>query len=261
MLRKLVLFSAMLIVASTAIAQYPKKKPARIWYKLAKKETFNYDLEAKDIVSEALFTKFKLAVKNKTVSYILIKPQECIFKSGIVELNPIDKKTLKISPFETEARVFDVKNTSGSSLYDYPLTFTIGGIYKAGMPTDVKPDALSIPPTQNVIEIGGFRIELVQYDVSVESKNSAKFRVTYLGEGIGIVDSKKISAQTKSGTILANTVIGKKFALESGESEGFYTYFDKNEPVTIIWNDAFKTALLEKLDPQIFDFEFDPKRK
>jgi hypothetical protein len=55
--------------------------------------------------------------------------------------------------------------------------------------------------------------------------------------------------------------MGKKFALESGESEGFYTYFDKNEPVTIIWNDAFKTALLEKLDSQTFNFEFDPKRK
>ena len=91
--KKILLFAlCVFLVPTFSQAQRAPKKPSKLWYAPAKTETKEIKLEGQNIVSEKEITKFKLIATNNTKDFIIIRPQECTFKSGGMTVIPTDKK-------------------------------------------------------------------------------------------------------------------------------------------------------------------------
>ena len=249
------LFTSLLINAQNK----PGKKPAKIWYKPLKVETKEVKLEAKNALAEKEITKFKWIISNNTKDFLIVQPQECNFKTASAELLPNDKKRIIVRPFDNVSKVIDGTNTKSNSIYELSVSFNAGGIYKSeNAITEELPD-YNIPPAVNSIEQGDFRVEMVSYNAQSNNQLKIKLKVTYLGEGIGIVEPAKISARVAGGVTVTNAEADKMFILERGESETFTTYFNNFQQVLMVWNDTFKSAALKKLDTIEMHFEYDPE--
>jgi len=260
--KHLLLFTlALMMITVLGHAQKAPKKPSKIWYTPTKTETKEVKLEGQNIISEKEVTKFKLVITNKTKDFLILRPQESIFKSGGMTVVPTDKKKITIRPLDNESKVIDCANTQYQSMHEYNFSFIADGIYKS---TNAKTTAIpdyKIPPSQNIIEEGDFKIELISSYIQADTQWRVKLKVTYNGEGLGIVESRKISARLHDGSIIANGNSEKIVGLEPGEDETIVLYFSNNRPITIVWNDAFKSAGLVKLEPVALDFVNDPTMK
>ncbi len=245
---------------STAQKKEPKK-PAKIIYKPVKVETKEVKLDAQNILSEKEVTKFKLTVTNNTKDFIIIKPNECTLKSESGEVAPKDKKRISVRPLDSENKVINCNNTEGNSMYEYNISFHGTGFYKSENSTTVPMDDFSIPPAQTIIEEGDFKIELESSYTQSDSQWRAKFKITYTGDGLGIVEARKITGLTNVGENLVNMNKEDIFALEKGETEAIVTIFKTIKPMIMLWNDALKSAKLTKLEPIVLQFEQDPSVK
>lgn len=250
----------MMPVLSQAQKKEPKK-PSKIWYKPVKIETKELKLEAQNIISDKEVTKFKLTATNNTKDFIIVKPNECTLKSAIGEVVPSDKKRISIRPMESESKVINSVNTDGKSMYDYNFSFNGTGFYRAENSVTVPMDDFSIPPAQTIIEEGDFKIELESSYTQSDVQWRAKFKITYTGDGLGIVEPRKITGLTNIGENLVNMNKEDIFALEKGETEVIITTFKTIKPMIMLWNDALKTAKLTKMEPIVMQFEYDPTIK
>ena len=237
------------------------KKPSKIWYKPVKVETKEVKLEGQNVLSEKEITKFKLTVSNNTKDFIVIKPNECTFKSASGEVAPSDKKRIYVRPLDSENKVLNCVSTEGNSMHDYNISFQGTGFYRSENSVTVPMDDFSIPPAQTVIEEGDFRIELESSYTQSDVQWRAKFKITYTGDGLGIVEPRKITGLTNVGENLVNTNKENIFALEKGDTEVIVTIFKTIKPMIMLWNDALKTAKLTKMEPVVMQFEHDPSIK
>ena len=263
MLRKNFLLFAisLLMIPGIGTAQKTAKKPSKIWYAPAKTETKEVKLDGQNIVSEKEITKFKLIVTNNTKDFLIVRPKECAFKAGNMTTIPNDKKKISIRPMDYESKVIDCTNTQNQSMHEYKFSFVGSGIYKTEAPQTTAMPEFKIPPSQNIIEEGDFKIELINSFIASDALWKVKLKITYNGTGAGIVEPRKISAKLFDDSIVANSNNEKIFDLERGEEENIVLYFASNRPINIVWNDAFKSASLVKLDPVVLNFEYDPNIK
>lgn len=237
------------------------KKPSKMWYRATPVELNDVKVDAQNIVSDKEITKFKLTVTNNTDYFIIVKPQECSFKSIHGESKPNDTKRIIVRPLDSENKVIDVTNVNSPTMHEYNFSFNVAGLYKSGNGTKAElPDYL-VPATQNVIEYEDFRIELISASLQSNTQWRCKFKVTYTGKGLGVVEPRKISARTQGGGMLSNNGGEKAFALERGDSENFLVYISSNMPIVIVWNDAFKTCDLVKSEPMVMQMNYDPSAK
>lgn len=237
------------------------KKPSKMWYKAIPAELNEVKVDAQNIVSDKEITKFKFTVTNNSDHFVIVKPQECSFKSIHGESKPNDTKRIMVRPLDSENKVIDVTNVNSPTMHEYNFSFNVSGLYKAsnGIKAEL-PDYL-IPATQNVIEYDDFRIDLISAYLQSNAQWRCKFKVTYTGKGLGVVEPRKISARTQGGGMLSNNGGEKSFALERGETENFLVYISSNMPIVIVWNDAFKACDLVKSDPMVLQFNYDPSAK
>lgn len=261
MTRKKIILALMCIFMSPVLIQAQEKapkKPSKMWYKPSKTETKEVKLESQNAISEKEITKFKWIITNKTKDFLVVHPKECFLKSASAEIAPNDKKTIMVRPLDNESKVIDATSTKEKSLYEFNIGFSAGGIYKSKDATPLDVPDFRIPVQQNVIEEGDFRIEHISSYTQSDVQWRVKLKITYVGTGLGIVEPRKISARTQTGTIIANNNDEKIFALQQGESENVVTVFKSIDPIFMLWNDTFKEAQLEKLDNILMDFEYDP---
>jgi len=252
----------LMFVASASFGQgKAPKKPSKMWYRTTPVELNDVKVDAQNIVSDKEITKFKFTVTNNTDHFIIVKPQECSFKSIHGESKPNDTKRIMVRPLDSENKVIDVTNVNSPTMHEYNFTYNVSGLYKSnnGVKAEL-PDYL-IPATQNVIEYDDFRIDLISAYLQSNTQWRCKFKVTYTGKGLGVVEPRKISARTQGGGMLSNNGGEKSFALERGETENFLVYISSNMPIVIVWNDAFKSCDLVKSDPMVLQFNYDPSAK
>ena len=162
---------------------------------------------------------------------------------------------------DSDSKVIDGINTQEQSMHEYSFSFNASGLYKTHSPQTTKIPDFKIPPSQNIIEEGDFRIELISSYIQSDTQWRVKLKVTYNGEGAGIIEPRKISARLHDGSIIANSNSEKIFALERGEDETFVCFFSNNRPIHLVWNDAFKSAAVSKMDPVSLNFEYDSSIK
>lgn len=268
---KLLVFSLMTLVQVYSFAQDKKKvNPKHVnYYKTVTAETNEVKLEGVDAVATMEFAKFKLRLVNKTLDYILYKPQESIFKVENNEFVPQDKKTIFIQPLDKESKVIDMKAPAKNAHVD-AFQYKLAGLYR--IPVDVPSiptPNFKLPPTTNSFTTGNFQVEMVNLKKET-GETAIKFKVTYVGDGVGLIDPKKISATGKhhKNSTETSAVNDKKtggIILYKGESDTFIATFHMEGRIVdmqlgameIIWNDTFKESKLIKLDGTALDFTVD----
>jgi hypothetical protein len=271
-------YKNLLVLGLVALIQLPsfaqdKKKvsPKHInYFKDASTQTKEVKIEGGDAVAMMEFVKFKLKLTNQTNDYILYKPQESLFKLEGTDFIPQDKKTIFIQPLDKESKVIDMKAPAKNAHVD-AFQYKIDGFYRIPVDvTGIQTPNFKLPPTTNSFTTGNFQMELVNLKKET-GETAAKFKLTYIGDGVGLVDPKKISATGKnhknqSETTAANDKKSGGIILYKGESDTFTATFHMEGKLVdmqlgtmeIIWNDTFKESKLVKLDGTVLDFVLDP---
>lgn len=228
------------------------KKPKQIWYKPVSREFKDFTISTRDAFSEKDLTKMRFDIKNNSNSFMIFKPTECLLTSGTTELQFNDKKKLVIRPFESDYKILDATSTPERSVFDMYIKFKADGFYKVNAgEADQLPDFI-LPPSQKIVEIGNYRIELLNYTFfappNVIYGTRCKFKITYLGEGMAVIEPKKITGIVPAGTIIVNSNSEKTFLLGRGESENISVVILSSDIAKIVWNDALHSATLEKME-------------
>ena len=208
--------------------------------------------------------EFKLKITNTSTDFILYKPQESTFIIEGKEYIPEDKKAVLIQPLDNASKTIDAKG-NGSNLHVNAFSFNLNGLYNV-IPTNVPVNAPNfiLPPSTNQFTAGDFTVEMVNISKKTQ-ETTVKFKVTYTGEGMGIVDPKNLSVKIESGQIFANDKRDKTIVLAKRESDTFIALFHIEGKIAdmqfanmeIIWNNTFKNAELRKLDGIVLNLMLD----
>ncbi len=270
-------YKHLLVLGLVALIQLPsfaqdKKKvsPKHInYYKDASAQTKEVKIDGDNAVAMMEFAKFRLKLTNQTNDYILYKPQESVFKLEGTDFVPQDKKTIFIQPLDKESKVIDMKAPAKNAHVD-AFQYKVDGLYKiaVNVPSTPAPN-FKLPVATNSFTVGNFQVESVSLKKET-GETAAKFKVTYIGDGVGLIDPKKISAWAKNHknaneTTVANDKKSGGIILYKGESDTFTATFHiegktvdmQLGAMEIIWNDTFKESKLEKLDGATLDFTVD----
>jgi len=226
------------------------------YYKATSVDLGPIKVDIQDAVSRIDFTKFKIKFSNTTNNFILYRPQESTFNIANQTYPTQDKKSILIQPLDNSTRVLDIKANPGDNLHVDEYTFNLDGLYKV-IPTEVlvvAPDFL-LPPSVNQFIAGDFTVEMVNMTKKTQ-ETSVKFKVTYTGEGMGIIDSKNIAVKIENGQQFANEKREKPILLEKGESDTFTALFHIEGKIAdmqfanmnIVWNQTFKNSKLVKIN-------------
>lgn len=267
----LLALSLVALIQLPSFAQDKKVNPKHSnWFQAINTETKEVKIEAVDGMAMMEFAKFKLKLTNTTTDYILYKPQESKFKLAGKEFAPEDKKVIFIQPLDKETKVIDVKSPTKEAHVD-SFKYELKGLYRipVNVPATPAPN-FKLPASTNEFTAGNFKVELVNLKKET-GETAAKFKVTYLGDGVGLVDPKQISATGKNHknsneTTAANDKKSGGMILYKGESDTFTATFHMEGRIVdmqlanmeIIWKDTFKESSLNKIDGTTLNFVVDP---
>jgi hypothetical protein len=272
----------LLVLGLVALIQLPtfaqkKKKvsPKHVnYFKDASADTKDVKVEIQDAVAMMEFAKFKLRLTNNTNDYILYKPQESLFKLETGDFVPQDKKTIVLQPLDKESKVLDIKAPKKDAHVD-AFKFKLDGLYKVA--TNVSPTEAPnflIPASNNDFIAGNFKVEMLALDKST-GKAAVKFKVTYTGEGMGLVEPTKVGMKIptnqkysnagNTGQIFANEKKEKGILLAKGESENFTVFFSIEGKIAdmqfanaeLLWRDTFKDCKMTKIEGTTIDVTLD----
>ncbi|HVD97800.1 MAG TPA: hypothetical protein VNB90_06310 [Cytophagaceae bacterium] len=259
------------LIQLPSFAQDQKVNPKHINYFTSPSvETKEVKIETQDAVAMMEFVKFKMKITNNTNDYILYKPKESKFKLANTDFSPEDKKTIFIQPLDRESKVIDMKAPAKNAHVD-AFKYEVNGLYRIPVDAPVtEAPNFKLPASTNDFTAGNFKVELVNLKKET-GETAAKFKVTYIGDGVGLVEPKKISAYGKNHKnsnelTVANDKKSGGIILYKGESETFTATFHMEGKMVdmqlanmeIIWKDTFKESKIIKLDGTSLDFTVDP---
>jgi hypothetical protein len=271
-LKNMLALGLITLISIPSFAQKPNPKHVN-WYGEQTLETKQLNIELVDVQGMIEFSKFKLKLKNKTTDYILYKPQESLFRFEFGDLKPADKKTILIQPLDKDSKVIDVKG-AGRNLHVDTYKYELNGLYRipVNVPSTPVPN-LNIPISTNEQKAGNFKIEVLKSDQTTQ-ETAVKFKVTYLGEGMGLVEPKLLGVKVISvrgkkhedDRTYANDVKSSGFLLSPGDSENFIAYFHIEGRIAdmqfanmeIVWGDTFKDCKIEKIEGATIELKVDP---
>ena len=258
-------FIAFCSIGMCANSQTNKVNPDHTnYYKPVSTDIKPVKVELSDAVSKIEYVKFKMKITNTGTDYILYKPQESAFTIEGSNYLPQDKKAVLVEPMNNASRTIDAKG-NGNNMHVNDFSFHVNGLYKVIPTATTTAPNFMLPPSVNQFTAGDFTVEML--NISKKTQETAvKFKVTYIGEGMGIVDPKKLSTKIESGQLFANEKREKTSVLAKGESETFIALFHIEGRIAdmqfanmeIVWNDTFKQAELQKIDGSDVTLSLDP---
>lgn len=261
-MRYLALF--LIFVTSMAFSQKPTDpKHTNYYNSIQKIETDDYIINIVDVVSRVDFVKFKIRISNKTSDYILFKPEECIFKFEHGDYKATEKAFF-IEPFDTKSKVLDIKGKE--NFHTDAFDFEINGLYKVPI-EDKSFEAVNfqLPPNAKDFKAGPFTCILL--DTKQETQETwARFKVTYNGQNIGIINPAKCVIQIPDGKEFSTVNLKSKIELlNPGEESKFGTVFQIPAKITdmqfttmnIVWKQTFSESIPKALSTQIANFKID----
>lgn len=261
----LITFVAFCSISIFGIAQTKKVDPDHTnYYKSTSVDLKAVTIDVTDAVSRIDFSKFKMKITNTTNDHILYKPQESKFVIEGNDYKPEDKKPLLIQPLDNSSRTIDLKG-NGNNMHTDNFSFNVDGLYKVIPTGNVSAPNFMLPPSVNQFVAGDFTVEMVSISKKTQ-ETAVKFKVTYTGDGMGIVDPKKLGAKIEAGQVFANDKREKSAVLAKGESDTFTAVFHIEGKIAdmqfanmeIVWNDTFKNAELKKIDGTTLNLVLDP---
>jgi hypothetical protein len=235
-------------IAFSSFAQKQKEiKYKKTFYNNQTVENADMKIMIDDAVATMMGIKFKVRIENKTNDYIIFKATECEFQIKDSKVNPVEKWII-IAPNDKESKVIDIKG----SQYILPenFTFKMAGFYKVSLDAkgNITPD-FKLPPTTNEFKSGGFSVSVDGFKKTT-TQTDAKFKVTYNGDKIGVLDINKIGVKMPDGKEYANFLSEKRPVIfDKGKSDDFKVLWKNLSPesgdmqkvdMMILWRDAFK---------------------
>lgn len=265
------LFSAFLgLMLTNAIAQRAITDPKHEnHYKLNNINTDELSIEFSDAHSQQAFTQVKIKIVNKTNDYILLKPEELAFKYEFGEFKPgsniLQGKFTLVEPMGTRTRTLKV--TGGSNFHVEKLTASLGGFYK------IKADAKSLdapdfklPAAANDFAVGNCKCALEK--ISKETKETTtRFRCSYTGKNVLMMDEKKSVLKIESGQEFANDDRkAHSVLLLPGDDAKIDATFHVPAKTTdmqlanmfIVWKGTFTESIPQKISLADVNFTLDP---
>ncbi len=253
-MKKFILSLIVLCVATTLSAQKKEKiiKYKKTFYKNQTVENADIKITIDDAVATPTGMKFKVSIVNKSTDYIIFKPSECEFKIKGNSVKPIEK-WLVIPPGDKDWRIIDIK---GNYVIPENFDFLMAGFYKVTLDSkgNVTPD-FKLPAASNEFKSGEFSAVLVASKKETD-KTDAKFKVTYNGNKIGVIETNKVAAKMPDGKEFANYLRDKPIIFDKGNIEDFIVAW-KDIPVAsgdmqkvemiILWREAFKEVTPVKI--------------
>lgn len=265
------ILSLSIIICISAVS-FSQKKEKEIKYKKTfyKNQTIeNADLKITidDAVATVTGMKFKISIVNKSSDYIVFKPSECEFKIKGNAVKPIEK-WIVIPPNDKDWKTIDIKG----SQYILPenFDFVMDGFYKVSIDSKGNTTAdFKLPPSSNEFKSGGFSASLDGLKKETIA-TEAKFKVTYSGDKIGVIDQNKVAIKMPDGKEFANYFSDKKpIFFVNGTSDDFKVAFKgiplesgdmQKVEMNILWRDSFKEITPVKIPSLnltiLFDKEF-----
>ncbi len=261
----------LLVLALVALIQIPsiaqkKPNPKHVnYFKNASAETKEVKIEAQDAVAMMEFVKFKIKLTNNTTDYILYKPKESVFKLEGTDFIPVDKKTIFLQPLDKDSKVIDMKAPAKNAHVD-AFKFQLDGLYRipVNAPATEAPN-FTLPASTNEFNAGNYKVEMLKISKTT-AETAVKFKVTYTGDGVGLVEPKKLGVKIESGQVFANDKKSGGMILYKGESDTFVAFFHipgktvdmQFANMDIVWKDTFKESKIVKLDGTALEFVIDP---
>lgn len=245
MKKLMLLLIAIICIAATAPAQ-KEIKYKKVFYKNQTIENADIKITIDDAVATATGIKFKISIINKTSDYIIFKSSECEFKIKDSKIKPVEK-WLVIRPSDKDWKIIDIKGAQYMVPEDFH--FFMDGFYKVTL--DGKGNATAdykLPASSNDFKTGEFSVSLDGFKKET-AKTDAKFKVTYNGDKIGIIETNKIAAKMPDGKEFANYLTDRPIIFDKGMTDDFKVAW-KDIPMDsgdmqkvemiILWRDAFK---------------------
>ncbi len=249
-------FLLILCISSLAFSQKKEKviKYKKTFYHDQTIENMDVKITIDDAVASITGIKFRITIQNKSSDYLIFKPIECEFKIKESKVKPIEK-WLIIKPGEKDYRIVDIK---GAYIIPENFEFLMAGIYRVSTETKGNVTAdFKLPAAGNEFKTGGFTVNLDGFKKET-GKTDAKFKVSYNGDKIGIIETGQVAAKMPDGKEFANYLIDRPIIFDKGSVEDFKVAW-KDIPLasgdmqkvemTILWRDAFKEATPVKIPP------------
>jgi hypothetical protein len=181
--------------------------------------------------------KAKVKVTNLTDEPIVIKPEECFFTTP--KGNVFDRgRWIVIGAHEEKAEVIAAK---GDGIKCKEATLNINGVYLCEDTIATTAEPIKLKPEKE-LRIGDFKLELDGYDQD-KTEIAFKYKVTYVGNKIGICRPGKASLKSNSGKEFKNSKEVHRavnFKKNDDFLVGFLFYVEnKKEEETLYFNDMF----------------------
>ena len=207
-------------------------------------ETPEMLVEFKDPVAQMAMCKVRVQFTNKTPDYLLINASEIKFTIAGNSYSPKDRDFL-IKPNDNISRTLEV---TGSDLHADAFTLDFGGLSRvprAGKAATL--DDFDLPASQNTVGSGPFQLNLLNLEKTT-AKTVAKFKVTYNGDKIALIDPSQVAVKIESGQQFANAASkSKEIMLSRGEEDTFNVIAEIPGKIVdmqfanmkLVWNKAF----------------------
>lgn len=254
-MKKFILSLIIVCIAATSFSQKKEKviKYQKTFYKNQTIENADMKITIDNAVATPTGMKFKIIIVNKSSDYIIFKPSECEFKIKGNAVKPIEK-WLIIRPNDNESQTIDIKGPQ----YILPdnFDFLMDGFYKVSLDSKGNVTAdFKLPAISNEFKTGGFSVTL-DGSKKETAKTDAKFKVSYNGDKIGIIETNKIAAKMPDGKEYANYLRDKPIIFDKGFVDDFKVAW-KDIPIgsgdmqkvemIILWREAFKEVTPVKI--------------
>ncbi len=255
----------LLVFISTAVIAQKSSKMMNYYYDVTFGEQFGVKLTAKNIVSKSNFVKLGLEVNNTSENYLLVLKNKCKFVVNGNSYFPKPGKAGKIIKPESNT-TFTIKSAGKTNYLTEDIDFKPGGFYS--FPAEgkiINTENFHLPPTENSINNDTFNINMLKLKKQT-SETVVKFKCTYTGDKIGIVNPSQCVLRTQNGKEWATSKSKEKIKiLQKGESTNFTLIFEIPGKITdmqfaemdIVWKNTFSEAGLTKLNFDIQHINFD----
>lgn len=234
-------------------------------------ETENYKIELSDVHTQQVFCYAKFKVSNKTNDYLVIYPENFLFKFEHATYSPEPKFSVTsfvsggfvIAPDAN--RSFVTKITGGQNFHVDNFELEIKDIFLVSRDVEGNnAEKFQLPANKNSFEAGAYKVKLIEASQRTQG-TTAKFVCTYTGDKIGIFDPSKLVVSTEKGEFANANRKLKELVLLKGDKKNFEAKFDIEGKILdmqfatmhIDWKDTFKESEKNLLESHQLSFELD----
>ncbi|RLD52903.1 MAG: hypothetical protein DRI94_01650 [Bacteroidetes bacterium] len=262
-MKKSILIAALFIYISGFSQK--SSKMSNYYYDATFGEQFGIILKATDIVSKADFVKLGLEINNKSDNYVIAYKDKCKF---VVNNNSYFPKSVKkgkiLKPGKKET--ITVKSAGQTNYLVDNIDFKPEGFFT--FPSEgkiIETKDFHLPPSENTIKNSSFKINMLKLKKQTD-ETAIKFKCTYTGNKIGIINPSQCVLRTEDGKEWAPVNSKEKIKiLQKNESENFTLIFEIPGKITdmqfaemdIVWKNTYSEPDLSELSFDIQHINID----